>query len=83
MDSELVESVRSDIVRFTQGIVDTEGICDSTTMAAAIKRAADYWEARAAEPVVCPLCNEPIKPDDKTDEGEYGVCHHNCQDYGD
>ncbi len=29
----------------------------------------------------CALCGEPIKPGDKTDEGEYGTVHHNCPDF--
>lgn len=30
---------------------------------------------------ICPLCNLPIEPGDKTDEGEYGTVHHNCPDF--
>ena len=29
----------------------------------------------------CALCGEPIKPGDRTDEGEYGTVHHNCPDF--
>jgi len=29
----------------------------------------------------CALYGEPIKPGDKTDEGEYGTVRHNCPDF--
>ncbi len=32
------------------------------------------------EHLICVLCGEPIFLEDKTDEGNYGLVHHNCPD---
>ena len=31
---------------------------------------------------ICALCERPFLPGEETDEGEYGVCHKNCPDFG-
>lgn len=31
---------------------------------------------------ICPLCGEAIEPGDVTQEGNYGICHKHCPDFG-
>ncbi len=52
-------------------------VCGCVWRGNVLERRCDQHEA---DPLICPLCSEPIEVGDEVDKADYGTCHHHCPD---